>query len=102
MADYFNRRQWLIYTLVGNAKVAGMNDDLGLSGTQYNIALTIFFVPYVLFEIPSNIVLKLMRPSIWLPSIMLAWGVVLTLMGLVESYPGLVVSRLFLGFTEVS
>ena len=33
---------------------------------------------------------------------MLAWGVVMTLMGLVESYPGLVVTRQFLGFTEVS
>jgi hypothetical protein len=40
-----------------------MNEDLELTGSQYNIALTVFFFPYALFEVPSNIVLKLMRPS---------------------------------------
>ncbi|RTE68843.1 hypothetical protein BHE90_016779 [Fusarium euwallaceae] len=85
---------------IGNAKVAGMNQDLGLSGKQYNIAVTVFFVPYILFEVPSNIVLKLTRPSIWMPSIMLAWGLVLTLMGIVTSFQGLVISRFFLGITE--
>lgn len=34
-------------------------------GTQYNIALLIFFVPYVLFEIPSNILLKRFSPRVW-------------------------------------
>ena len=79
-----------------------MNDDLGLTGSQYNIALTIFFIPYILFEIPSNIILKLTRPSVWMPSIMLAWGIVLTLMGIITDFRGLVISRFFLGITEVS
>ncbi|KAK6208548.1 hypothetical protein QIS74_12066 [Colletotrichum tabaci] len=43
---------------IGNAKIEGMDKDLGLTGNQYNIASTIFFVPYIIFEIPSNIVLK--------------------------------------------
>ncbi|KAM5362274.1 hypothetical protein ACJZ2D_012629 [Fusarium nematophilum] len=86
--------------IVGNAKVAGMNQDLGLSGRQYNIALTVFFIPYVLFEVPSNVVLKLTRPSIWLPSIMLAWGIVLTLTGIVKDFKGLVICRFFLGLAE--
>ncbi|KAM5349151.1 hypothetical protein ACJ41O_008974 [Fusarium nematophilum] len=85
---------------IGNAKVAGMNQDLGLSGRQYNIALTVFFIPYVLFEVPSNVVLKLTRPSIWLPSIMLAWGIVLTLTGIVKDFKGLVICRFFLGLAE--
>lgn len=33
---------------IGNAKIAGLNEDLGLSGIQYNIALSLFFVPYIL------------------------------------------------------
>ena len=49
--------------------------DLGLVGVQENIALTIFFVPYILFEIPSNILMKRFRPHIWrmliVPSILL-------------------------------
>ncbi|EWY80743.1 hypothetical protein FOYG_16671 [Fusarium oxysporum NRRL 32931] len=67
---------------IGNAKIAGMNGELELTGRQYNIVLTVFFIPYALLEVPSNIILKLTRPSIWLPSIMLAWGIVLTLMGM--------------------
>ncbi|EEP77816.1 predicted protein [Uncinocarpus reesii 1704] len=48
---------------IANAKIAGMEKDLNLQGSQYNVALTLFFVPYGLFEVPSNIVLKILRPS---------------------------------------
>jgi hypothetical protein len=63
---------------VANAKIAGMETDLPLSGPQYNMALTLFFIPYGLFEVPSNIVLKLLRPSIWISVMMLCWGTVMT------------------------
>ncbi|KAK4926128.1 hypothetical protein LTR49_006832, partial [Elasticomyces elasticus] len=49
---------------IGNAKVAGMTKTLGMNGEQYNMALTVFFFPYAVFEVPSNVVLKLMRPSL--------------------------------------
>lgn len=45
--------------------MAGMNKDLGLSGAQYNMALTVFFFPYAVFDVPSNVMLKIMRPSLW-------------------------------------
>lgn len=54
-----------------------MTDDLGLVGSQYNIALTMFFIPYALLEVPSNVILKLMRPSLWIAIMMFAWGVVM-------------------------
>src|SRR5690625_4234161 len=41
------------------------------------------------------------RPSIWMPSIMLAWGIVMTLTGIVKDFKGLVICRVFLGITEV-
>lgn len=51
---------------ISNAAVLGMTTDLGIAeGTKYNTALTIFFVPYVIFEIPSNILLKKLRPHVW-------------------------------------
>ncbi|MCJ1435985.1 hypothetical protein MMC27_005363 [Xylographa pallens] len=55
-------------TNIANAAVYGLATDLGLvSGSnQYNTALTIFFVPYILFEIPSNIFLKKLKPHVWL------------------------------------
>lgn len=61
-------------TNIGNAKIQGLEAGLGLSGPQYNIALFIFFVPYILFEVPSNILLKKIAPSTWLSSIMFLWG----------------------------
>src|ERR1700709_2452901 len=44
--------------------------------------------------------LKRLKPSIWLPTIMVAWGVVMTLMGIVQSYHGLLIARIFLGVAE--
>lgn len=61
---------------IGNARVAGMNEDLKLTGSQYNIALTAFFFPYSLFEVPSNVVLKLVKPSWWISILVLIWGTV--------------------------
>jgi hypothetical protein len=49
-----------------------------MKGLQYNTAVTIFFVPYALLEVPSNIVLKLMRPSIWIAILMFFWGTTMT------------------------
>ena len=63
---------------IGNAKIAGLTKDLHLEGMQYKVAVTMFFVTYGLFEVPSNIVLKLMRPSRWIAIIMFCWGTIMT------------------------
>lgn len=85
---------------IGNARIAGMNADLNLTPSQYNICLTVFFFPYALFEVPSNIVLKLMRPSWWICILVVSWGTVMTLQGLVQGYGGLAATRTMLGVTE--
>lgn len=85
---------------IGNAKIEGLVEDLGMTGPQYNWCLTVFFFTYAAFEVPSNLLLKKLRPSIWLPSIMVAWGIVMTLMGIVQDYKGLLIARIFLGVTE--
>jgi len=43
----------------------GLPKDLKLKGVQPNVALTIFFAPYILFEIPSNLIMKRVRPHMW-------------------------------------
>jgi MFS family permease len=73
---------------------------LNLSGPQYNLCLTVFFFTYAAFEVPSNLMLKKLRPSRWLPTIMVAWGTVMTLMGIVQNFNGLLITRIFLGVTE--
>ncbi|VUC20478.1 unnamed protein product [Clonostachys rosea] len=86
---------------IGNAKIEGLVEDLGLSGTQYNIALSIFFVPYILLEMPSNVLLlKFKRPSHYLGILIVTWGAIMTVTGLVNNFGGLVACRWFLGVFE--
>ena len=65
-------------TNIGNARLAGMEDDLGMAGIDYNMALTIFFISYALAEPITNILLKRLTPRIFFTVIIIAWGVVMT------------------------
>ncbi|KAJ9603420.1 hypothetical protein H2200_012198 [Cladophialophora chaetospira] len=87
-------------TNIGNARLSHLEEDLNLKGLDYNVALAILYPFYVAAEIPSNLMMKLTRPSLWLPSTMLAWAVCCTLMGLVHNYAGLLAARAALGFAE--
>lgn len=89
-------------TNIGNARLDTLEDDLDMPKTslQYNNALAIFFPFYVIAEVPSNMAMKRFRPSVWIPIIMLAWGLCTTLMGIVHNYTGLMVVRAFLGLAE--
>ncbi|KAJ7915251.1 MFS general substrate transporter [Mycena leptocephala] len=84
----------------GNARLDGLQDQLDLTGNKYNIALTMYFIPYCIFECPANLVLKRFRPSKWLPGITVFRSAILTLMGLVKTYPELVGVRICLGVAE--
>ncbi|KAL4909458.1 hypothetical protein BDW74DRAFT_165901 [Aspergillus multicolor] len=86
---------------ISNAAALGMEDDLHIAdGTKYNTALTIFFIPYIIFEIPSNILLKKLRPHVWLSMCMFLFGVVTICQGLVTNWGGLMTTRWFLGMFE--
>ncbi|KAL8364835.1 hypothetical protein RB595_003894 [Gaeumannomyces hyphopodioides] len=86
---------------IGNAKIEGLAKDLKLDGIQWNIVLSLFFVPYILLEIPSNIFLKkFSRPSVYLGILVTAWGVMMTLHGVVRNFGGLLAVRLLLGAFE--
>ncbi|KAL2856703.1 major facilitator superfamily domain-containing protein [Aspergillus pseudodeflectus] len=85
---------------IGNAKIEGLLEDINLSGQQYNMCLTAFFFTYAAFELPSNMVFKRLRPSIWLSAIMVGMGIVMTLKGIVQNYHGLLIARIFLGVAK--
>ncbi|CAG8442373.1 12895_t:CDS:10 [Funneliformis mosseae] len=85
---------------IGNAKLAHIEADLKLVGTQFNWCLSIFFIGYILFEIPSNFMLVRTNPSVWIPFIMISWGVVMTLMAFVTNFSGVMAARFFLGVCE--
>ena len=56
---------------VANARIEGLTTDVGMTGDQYLSGLTLYFIGYVLFEIPCNIVLKRTTPRFWLPTLTL-------------------------------
>ncbi|KAK7711263.1 hypothetical protein SLS63_012696 [Diaporthe eres] len=86
---------------IGNAKIEGLLPSLGMSGTEYNIALAVFFIPYTLAEVPSNALLnKFERPSTFMGIIVTIWGIVMMCTGFVHNFAGLCVSRIFLGLFE--
>lgn len=71
-----------------------------MTGLDYNVALAVFFPFYVAAEIPSNMMIKRYRPSLWIAFIMASWSIVMICMGLVTSYEGLLATRIFLGIAE--
>jgi len=60
---------------LGNAKLAGFEADLGLKGYDYNTVLSVFYISYILFEIPSNMACKWIGPGWYIPSITLGFGI---------------------------
>ncbi|KAM0709966.1 hypothetical protein Q7P35_002328 [Cladosporium inversicolor] len=87
-------------TNIGNARIQGMTEDLKMTGDDYNVALFTFFITYILFEVPSNIILKRVAPSTWLAAIMFLWGIATIGQGLVRNQAGLIAMRLLLGLFE--
>ncbi|KAL5121951.1 hypothetical protein ACEQ8H_000167 [Pleosporales sp. CAS-2024a] len=87
-------------TNIGNAKLDGLQKDLHMTNSQYNLSLTIFFISYSVFEPLTNVLLKKLRPSVFLPIIMVLWGICMTCMGLVHNWAGLMTARWWLGVAE--
>ncbi|KAI9306299.1 major facilitator superfamily domain-containing protein [Cunninghamella echinulata] len=82
------------------AEANGLSDDLGLVNDQYNWAVTMFFIGYVIFQVPMNGIITKVRPSIMLPAIMFLWGAIVCFMALVSDYRGLYGLRILLGVFE--
>ncbi|CAN8105453.1 unnamed protein product [Discula destructiva] len=85
---------------IGNARIQGMEADLNLVGLQFNWALSIFYIVYLLVEVPSNIILKRVGPRYYLPGLVIGFGLVSLCTAFVTSYPGLLVARAILGAFE--
>lgn len=85
---------------LGNARLAGLQTNLHLSDHDYSMALTVTYIPYILSELPANLLLKKLGPNLFLPGIVTIWGLITTMQGFVNSYSGLVAARFFLGLVE--
>ncbi|KAI0403252.1 major facilitator superfamily domain-containing protein [Xylaria palmicola] len=84
---------------IGNAQVAGMGEDLGLSDDQYQWLLTIFYIPYIVFEWTA-LMWKAVPPHWWAFACVLVWGIASTLQAAAYNWSGLMASRFFLATAE--
>ncbi|KAK0437695.1 major facilitator superfamily domain-containing protein [Armillaria borealis] len=88
-------------TNMGVARLTGMGDDLGLDvGARYSIVSCIYFIPYILLELPSNMCLRAVGVRNLLTGTVLAWGAVQLGMGFVPTWGYLVLCRTLLGVFE--
>ncbi|ROV88755.1 hypothetical protein VMCG_10058 [Cytospora schulzeri] len=85
---------------ISNAYVSGMKEDLGLHGNELNYMTTVWTVGYVIGEIPSNMLLTKVRPSIWIPTCEVVWSVLTILMCKATSAKQIYVLRFFVGLAE--
>lgn len=84
---------------VGFAKLQ-MSADLGLSNTAFGIGAALFFVGYILFEVPSNYALNKMGAKIWIARIMITWGILSGLTMFVQTPTQFYIIRFLLGVAE--
>ncbi|KAH8893668.1 retrograde regulation protein 2 [Thozetella sp. PMI_491] len=85
---------------VGNAKILGLQNDLAITNSQYATSLAVFFVFYVVSELPSNLIVKRATPKIWLPTLGFLWGTTIMCTGFVKTYGQLLALRVLLGTFE--
>ncbi|KND91828.1 putative transporter [Tolypocladium ophioglossoides CBS 100239] len=85
---------------IGNARLAGLEEDLDMQGYDYNAALSVFFISYIVCEIPANMTCKWVGPGWFIPAITLAFGICTISTAFVQSFSALCGVRFLLGILE--
>ncbi|KAJ2084023.1 hypothetical protein H4R24_000372 [Coemansia sp. RSA 988] len=85
---------------LANAKVAGLTDDLNMKGSEINAALGVYYLGSFLSQLPSNLVLKKVRPSYWLSGTMICWSAVTMSTASVKTGPQLIACRFLFGAVQ--
>ena len=77
-----------------------MNADLGLTSQMYGLGAGLFYVTYIIFEVPSNVILARVGARRWIARIMVSWGIIACGMAFIQSAGQLYIMRLLLGAAE--
>ncbi|KAF9775902.1 hypothetical protein IL306_005970 [Fusarium sp. DS 682] len=78
---------------VGNARLAGLEADLGLTGNDYNLVLSVFYISYIVFEIPANLLCKYMGPG-WRSELTFRLSLYIVMAPLAGAFGGLLASAI--------
>ncbi|KAF2495132.1 MFS general substrate transporter [Lophium mytilinum] len=87
-------------TALAQARLGSLEADLRLKGTEFNTITSILFIGYILFQLPSNLLLTKVRPSLYLCGMMAIWGMISACQAATHSFVGELMCRLFLGAAE--
>src|SRR3954464_13679710 len=85
---------------IGFAGPGGMSKELALTSTAFGFASGVFFIGYLLLEVPSNLALHRVGARRWIARIMITWGIIATAGAFVPNQTVLVVLRFLLGVAE--
>ncbi|KAK8173475.1 pantothenate transporter [Phyllosticta citrichinensis] len=85
---------------INSAFVSGMKEDLGMYGDELNIMQTCWTVGYVIGQLPSNIVLTKVRPSIWIPAMELLWTILTFCLSQAKTPQQIYAIRFLVGLAE--
>ncbi|KAF7189163.1 MFS transporter prlL [Pseudocercospora fuligena] len=94
------------YTNAANVKVLQVGqprnvlNELHMTSDQYNWVQSIYFIAYIVFEVPSNLLLKKMTPRIWQSRIICSWGIVLACHAAIQNRHSYYALRFLLGMME--
>jgi len=87
---------------LGNANIAGMSEEIGLTGNQFGTAVTLLYATYVTVEAPTAILLKIIGPRYLLAGCAFCWGATTLGMGFINNAGSLYACRLLIGFFEAA
>ncbi|EWY97282.1 hypothetical protein FOYG_02144 [Fusarium oxysporum NRRL 32931] len=87
---------------IGNAKIAGLEADLKMQGYDFNVSLSIFYISYILFEIPLNLLCKRIGPGWFIPACCVGFGICTTCTAFVHDFSTLCGLRFLLGVFEAA
>jgi sugar phosphate permease len=73
---------------LAQAREGTLEADLGMKGTDFNLATSIFFIGYLLMQLPSNMLITRVRPSLYLAAVTTLWGVVSTCNAATHNFTG--------------
>ncbi|KAL2286914.1 hypothetical protein FJTKL_06428 [Diaporthe vaccinii] len=98
---------WLLYLFncldrnnIAQARLDSFEKDLGLVGNQFNVAVAILNVGYMLMQVPSNMILTRVRPFLYISIWVLVWSIISASTAAARNYSQLIVIRFFLGIVE--
>ncbi|KAG2110524.1 MFS general substrate transporter [Suillus discolor] len=90
-------------TNIAAARLRDFEEDLGMTGNQFNTLTSILFVGYLFTQAPSNMILHHMkRPSLYLSGCMITWAAITMCMSAVQTYHAALILRFFIGFVEAA